>query len=108
MISGCDLLDVVEAAHIWPYRGQHDNHPDNGLLLRADLHTLFDLDLLGIHPDTLRVSIASDAKRGDYAPFDGSSLVVRGNRRPSSEALAKRWSVFARPAGHVGDRSDSA
>jgi putative restriction endonuclease len=31
MISGCPLLDIVEAAHIWPYRNQADNHPGNGL-----------------------------------------------------------------------------
>ena len=96
MISRCDVLHVVEAAHIWPYRGLDDNHPDNGLLLRADLHTLFDLDLLGIHPDTLRVSIAKAAKRDDYVRFDGSNLVVRGNRIPSRPALANRWSIFSR------------
>lgn len=32
MISGIKLLDVLEAAHISPYRGIDDNHPDNGLL----------------------------------------------------------------------------
>jgi hypothetical protein len=47
MVSGCCLMDVIEAAHIAPYRGEKDNHPANGILLRADLHTLFDLDLLG-------------------------------------------------------------
>ena len=106
MVSRCDLPDVVEAAHIWPYRGQNDNHPDNGLLLRADLHTLFDLDLLGVHPDTLCVSITKDAKRGDYAEFDGSSLVVGGNRKPSRPALAKRWSVFSRRERYGDDSLD--
>lgn len=104
MISGCDLLDVVEAAHIWPYRGPEDNHPGNGLLLRADLHTLFDLDLLGVHPDTLRVSIAKDARRGDFAALHGCSLVVGKNRRPSRAALAERWSLFSRWDGN-GDSS---
>lgn len=50
MISGCKVLDVLEAAHVRPYLGALDNHPENGLLLRADLHTLFDLDLVGIEP----------------------------------------------------------
>ena len=48
MICECVLMDVVEAAHIKPYRALADNHPANGLLLRADLHTLFDLDLIGM------------------------------------------------------------
>ena len=100
MVSGCVLLDVVEAAHIWPYRGQDDNHPDNGLLLRADLHTLFDLNLLGICPDTLCVSIAKDAKRGGYAKYDQRMLTVRTKRKPSRQALSNRWKVFSLNCPH--------
>ena len=96
MISGCTLLDAVEAAHIWPYRGPDDNHPDNGLLLRADLHTLFDLDFLGIHPETLHVSIAEDARQSGYARFDMKELLIRQEQRPSSQALRNRWRVFSR------------
>jgi hypothetical protein len=33
---------VLEAAHITPYRGAATNTPSNGLLLRADVHTVFD------------------------------------------------------------------
>jgi putative restriction endonuclease len=50
-VTGCTVLDLLEAAHIKPYRGDRDNNPQNGLLLRADIHTLFDLDLLGIEPE---------------------------------------------------------
>jgi hypothetical protein len=57
-ISGCSIEAVLEAAHIIPYRGPETNHVQNGLLLRADLHTLFDLDLLWIDPDTLSVLVA--------------------------------------------------
>ena len=42
-VCGCNVLDVLEAAHIRPYRGDLDNHVENGLLLR---HTQFDLDLI--------------------------------------------------------------
>src|ERR1700722_13605652 len=41
-ISGCGALEVLEAAHICPYQGSATNHVTNGLLLRADIHTLFD------------------------------------------------------------------
>jgi putative restriction endonuclease len=37
------------------YRGMKDNDPSNGLLLRTDIHTLYDLNLLGIEPDSLKV-----------------------------------------------------
>ena len=95
MVSKCDLPEVLEAAHIWPYRGPKDNHVDNGLLLRADLHTLFDLDLLGIHPNTLCISMAENAKHCGYGIFHGKQLFVNVNQKPSRQALAKRWDVFS-------------
>jgi putative restriction endonuclease len=45
-ITGTAVPSVLEAAHIAPYRGAHTNHVPNGLLLRADVHTLFDLKRL--------------------------------------------------------------
>ena len=42
-ITGCDIEPALEAAHIIPYKGTETNCPQNGLLLRADIHTLFDL-----------------------------------------------------------------
>jgi putative restriction endonuclease len=94
MISGCTLFDVVEAAHISPYRGIDDQHPENGLLLRADLHTLFDLDFLGIEPDALRVSLHPDAIAAGYERFDGVPLRCNSLRRPSQRALEIRWTLF--------------
>jgi hypothetical protein len=42
-ICGCDCVDVLEAAHVPPYLDGATNHITNGMLLRGDLHTLFDL-----------------------------------------------------------------
>jgi predicted restriction endonuclease len=39
-VTACDAQETLEAAHILPYRGQRTNHVTNGLLLRADLHSL--------------------------------------------------------------------
>ncbi|WP_157678474.1 hypothetical protein [Mesorhizobium sp. WSM1497] len=40
-ISGCTVMAIVEAAHVWPYRGQEDNHPENGLFAaRRSSHAL--------------------------------------------------------------------
>lgn len=47
-VTGCMIEDVLEAAHILPYAGPHTNHVTNGLLLRADIHTLFDRGLIKI------------------------------------------------------------
>ncbi len=43
VISGCTITVLLEAAHIVPYRGPQTNTVGNGLLLRADLHKLFEL-----------------------------------------------------------------
>lgn len=88
-------MDVVEAAHINAYRNENDNHPANGLLLRADLHTLFDLDLIGVEPGSLIVRVHKNAIRAGYGQFDGKPLRY-GNDRPSENALAIRWQSYQR------------
>jgi hypothetical protein len=95
LVTGCRLLDVLEAAHIRPYRGENDNHAENGLLLRADIHTLFDLNLLGIEPEGLLIKL-HPALGGDqhYAPLEGKKLECDGDCRPSAEALRIRYEEF--------------
>jgi putative restriction endonuclease len=44
-------------AHIMPYMGPATNDVQNGLLLRADVHTLFDLGLIAVEPDPLEVLV---------------------------------------------------
>lgn len=48
-ISGSITTSALDAAHIAPYRGEKDNDVRNGLLLRADLHRLFDAFLIAIN-----------------------------------------------------------
>lgn len=93
MITGLKLLDVLEAAHISPYRGTDDNHPDNGLLLRADLHTLFDLNLLGINPESLEVKFHPKVLKTGYQTLEGIKLRC-SQYKPSQSALQYRWKEF--------------
>jgi len=94
MLSGCALTDIVDAAHIWPYRGADDNNPENGLLLRSDLHTLFDLDLLGIEPHGLQIMLHPSVAAAGYATFSGRQLTCAGTFRPSLAALQLRWAAY--------------
>jgi hypothetical protein len=93
MITGCKLIDIVEASHIEPYCISNNSHPENGLLLRTDLHTLFDLDLLGIHPESLNVMFHSTAVSAGYKDWEGQTLLCL-NLRPSKKALEFRWKRF--------------
>ena len=91
------VLAVLEAAHIRPYLGENDHHPENGLLLRSDVHTLFDLDLLGIDPSTLLVELHPTLAE-EYGDLAGKALGCPDDRRPSPEALRSRYEQFRQRA----------
>ncbi|MDZ4656407.1 MAG: HNH endonuclease [Bythopirellula sp.] len=98
LVTKCEVLDVVEAAHISPYRGENDNHVQNGLLLRSDIHTLFDLDLLGINPDSLRVEVHPNIQC-EYSHLSGAMLMCTSDAKPSHEALQQRYQKFRERLG---------
>ena len=60
-VTGCDIPEALEAAHLVPYCGPESDHVRNGVLLRADLHALFDSHLLSFEPCGLRVRLATRA-----------------------------------------------
>ncbi len=94
-ISDWPVEETLEAAHITPYKGRETNDIQNGLLLRSDLHTLFDQGLISVDPEKLTVQIHPRLRRGPYAVFDGKPLrmPLRGWPRPSAKSLEShnRW-----------------
>lgn len=86
-------LPALDAAHIRPFTegGPHDVR--NGLLLRADLHRLFDQGYITVTPD-LRIQV-SERLRDDYHngrcyyPMRGHRIHVPGSvaERPAREFL---------------------
>jgi len=91
-VSGCAVEEVLEAAHILPYLGPETNHVQNGLLLRADVHALFDLGRIWFDPDTLALQLHPSLAGTEYAQFKGRPLRLPSNKRahPSRKALRKR------------------
>jgi putative restriction endonuclease len=89
-ISGCRVLGVLEAAHIVPYEGRATNHVTNGLLLRADLHTLFDSGLISIDAKRQTVRLDPSLRESEYWAFHGRKLRLprKVSQRPSAAALA--------------------
>lgn len=92
-ITGCSVIDVLEAAHIFPYRGVQTNDISNGILLRADIHTLFDLGLIKINPNSFTVEIDEKITNSEYAKLSGKNihLPVKESDRPSKEALKLKY-----------------
>ena len=50
-VSGERTLPILDAAHIHPYADGGDHVPSNGLLLRTDIHRLFDLGYVTVSED---------------------------------------------------------
>jgi predicted restriction endonuclease len=88
-ITGCPIEELLEAAHIVPYKGQQTNHSGNGILLRADLHTLFDLYLIAIDESSMRVLVSPKLNGSDYEQYRGKVFRApkESGSRPSSDAL---------------------
>jgi hypothetical protein len=87
-VTGCDVEAVLEAAHIAPYFGKESNSIQNGLLLRADIHTLFDLGQLKITPDG-RVQLHERLFGTLYEQYQGQKIRLPADKAhaPSKDAL---------------------
>lgn len=77
-VTGCAVVEILEAAHIKPYRGAHSNRVDNGLLLRADIHTLFDKGLLWVDADGC-VRVSKQISESEYGELSGKALRLPSN-----------------------------
>ncbi|MBD8650996.1 HNH endonuclease [Rhizobium sp. CFBP 13726] len=75
-VSRCSVGAVLQAAHIIPFSENVALRNDirNGLLLRADIHVLFDKLLLAIHPKTGMVEIAPELLDSSYKQFQGRKI----------------------------------
>lgn len=88
-VTGCKVQALLEAAHIIPYLGTTTNHIQNGLPLRADIHTLFDLQLLAIDPETLTVLLDPSLLHSEYSELAGRSISLPAQiaHHPNRESL---------------------
>lgn len=106
-ISGYDVVEGLEAAHIIPYLGEHTNALGNSLLLRADLHTLLDRGLIQIDPGTLVVRLASHLRTTCLAGLDGVKLAVPEPSAAWQAALLQREAMLRAARGQAGPWSSA-
>jgi len=95
-VTGEKTLPVLEAAHIRPYASQGPHQVSNGILLRSDLHKLFDVGYVTVTPElTLEVSprLREEWHNGrEYYAHHGQPLnfmPMEASNRPRAEYL--RW-----------------
>jgi hypothetical protein len=95
-ITGCAVQPALEAAHITPYLGPQTNKVTNGLLLRSDIHTLWDSGLLFLNPN-FQVTLKPLLLSSDYASLQGKTITLpsRYDIRPSELAVKahREWSL---------------
>lgn len=101
-ITGEKTLPALEAGHIRPYAENGPHRLDNGILLRSDLHNLFDQGYLTITPETYRVKVSKRIKEEfqngrHYYALDNQPLEVlpdQANARPAREFLEWHQRIF--------------
>lgn len=88
---------ALEAAHLYSFANVGTHEDDGGILLRRDLHTLFDRGIVAVHPSTHRLDVRAEARVfSAYNDLHGTSLgfpVTKNQKR----WFAERW------AEHRGD-----
>jgi putative restriction endonuclease len=93
-VTGEKALPVLQAAHIRPYAEGGDHRVDNGLLLRSDLHILFDRGYVTVTPAyRLEVSrrLRTEFENGEeYLARHGQAIWTpdRAPLRPNREFLS--------------------
>jgi len=95
-VTGEKTLPVLEAAHIKPYSEDGPHLTSNGILLKSDVHTLFDKGYITIDENfTVDVSprLHEDYGNGkDYYKYHGKKLLVLpGNLSDQPSVDYLRW-----------------
>ena len=84
LVTGCDAEDALEAAHIRPFNQGGTFDLSNGLLLRADIHTLFDLGLIAVDSTSMFLILSSTLKVPAH-------MVIFPERRCNSQQEQKTY-----------------
>lgn len=93
-ITGCDFVELLDACHLDPASNPISVHSvENGILLRTDLHTLFDLGYLAIEPLGQTVWISPAVRDPIYVRLAGKKLRLpeMGYSGPGETQLISRW-----------------
>ena len=80
--TGTSEETVLEACHIISHARTGDNSLDNGLLLRSDIHILFDENMMTLANDGMHILVHKDVTAPEYVRLSNS---VPGLRPSTSQ-----------------------
>jgi len=101
-ITGERALPALEAAHIVPFADVHAHDVRNGLLLRADIHNLFDWGYVTVSPDyrfLVSKSLRDEFENGrDYYALQNRAIALpdHPSARPDPTLLERHLSTVFR------------
>jgi|SRR5271170_618557 len=94
-VTGERTLPALDAAHIRPYADHGEHEPSNGLLLRRDIHSLFDRGYVTVTPARrFEVSrrIRDEFENGrDYYAMHGNLIRVPNRSELQPDPVALGW-----------------
>jgi putative restriction endonuclease len=94
-ISGEKTLPALDAAHIRPFASGGTHEASNGVLMRRDIHSLFDAGYVTITPE-LRFEVSPRIREEfsngrHYYALHGQTIAVPENPRLQPDRSALRW-----------------
>lgn len=93
-ISGCSVAEALDAAHIRSVKDEGIDEINNGWILRADLHRLFDRHLLSVEPSAGTVHFNAFCLQS-FLALDGKEVFFPDGG-PSAAAFKEHWSEFCK------------
>jgi uncharacterized protein YjbI with pentapeptide repeats len=75
-LTGCTIAPLLETVFIVNDDRSIPEHPSQGLVLRSDLKTLYELKLIAIHPQKLTVLLAPSLLESDYGYLQGQKIRI--------------------------------
>lgn len=91
VLTGNSIPEALEAAHVLPHNGDPiRDQPENGLLLRRDLHSMFDAMLWSIDPERGIVVLSNNLVDRSYQIYDGKRIA----HKVASEPLKVHFKQF--------------
>lgn len=94
-VTGCATPAALEAAHIGTSKGSDNNSPSNGILLRSDIHALFDRLLITLSADGGMIDVSPELDDPGYG-YLGSAVVTQpAQSPPSKENIQSHRHLFA-------------
>lgn len=93
-VTRCTTTVVLEAAHISTKAGCDDNSESNGILLRSDIHLLFDRHLITLSEDGTRLEVSPELTDPSYLFLRSVEVALPAIGSLSRENIREHRSLF--------------